>query len=241
MSEKMPEPWEVLSKIDVSQHIEKKNGLSYLSWAWAWGVLKQHYPGAWFRKHENMGGLPYFKDENGYSFVRVTVGLDHTGDNDVTEIMPVLDHRNRAIQNPDSFAVNNSLQRCLTKAIAYHGLGHYIYAGEDLPQQDGPQSHSEPRQTSNQPVMVSGVQAGTAASSGAPKPSTQVSTNQAPETVAATFMAFIPTCSGMKELTGFYTKNKEAIAYLESTEPELHGQVMAAFSKRKAELKGEMK
>ena len=51
---------------------------------------------------------------------------DHTGDNDVTETMPVLDHRNRSIQNPDSFAVNNSLQRCLTKAIAYHGLGHYI-------------------------------------------------------------------------------------------------------------------
>ena len=237
MSEKMPEPWEVLSKIDVSQHIEKKNGLSYLSWAWAWGVLKQHYPGAWFRKHEDMGGLPYFKDEHGYSFVRVTVGLDHTGDNDVTETMPVLDHRNRAIQNPDSFAVNNSLQRCLTKAIAYHGLGHYIYAGEDLPQQEASQSPAEARQTGNQSAQVSGVQAGAAASNGAPKASAPVSTDQAPETVAATFMAFIPTFNEMKELTGFYTKNKAAIAYLESTKPDLHAQVMAAFSKRKAELK----
>ena len=235
MSEK--EPWGVLSKIDVSQHMEKKNGLSYLSWAWAWGVLKQHYPGAWFRKHEDMGGLPYFKDDGGYAYVRVTVGLDHTGDNDVTETMPVLDHRNRSIQNPDSFAVNNSLQRCLTKAIAYHGLGHYIYAGEDLPQQDGSQSLSEARQTANQPVITASTIDMTSASTGAPRASEAVDTNKSPETVAAVFESFIPTCSDIKELGAFYTKNKEGIAYLEATNKELHSKVMAAFSKRKVELK----
>jgi len=235
MSEK--EPWGVLSKIDVSQHIEKKNGLSYLSWAWAWGVLKQHYPGAWFRKHEDMGGLPYFKDDGGYAYVRVTVGLDHTGDNDVTETMPVLDHRNRSIQNPDSFAVNNSLQRCLTKAIAYHGLGHYIYAGEDLPQQDGSQSLSEARQTANQPVITASAIDMTPASTGAPTASVAVDTNKTPETVAAVFESFIPTCNDIKELGAFYTKNKEGIAYLEATNKELHSKVMAAFSKRKVELK----
>jgi hypothetical protein len=235
MSEK--EPWGVLSKIDVSQHIEKKNGLSYLSWAWAWGVLKQHYPGAWFRKHENMSGLPYFKDEQGYAFVRVTVGLDATGDNDVTETLPVLDHRNRSIQNPDSFAVNNSLQRCLTKAIAYHGLGHYIYAGEDLPQQDGSQSQPEARQSGNSTSQVSGTAASGKASTGSPDQSDGVDTNQAPEIVASTMIAFIPQCSDMKELNGFYSKNKKAVAYLEASNKDLHQSVITAFSKRKSELK----
>ena len=132
MSEKSP--WEVLSQIDVSNHIEKKNGLSYLSWAWAWGTLKKHYPYAEFKKHCDNRGLPYFKDESGFAFVQVTVNLTSTGEDKVTEYLPVLDHRNKPIQNPDAFAVNNALQRCLTKAIAYLGLGHYIYAGEDLPQ-----------------------------------------------------------------------------------------------------------
>jgi hypothetical protein len=122
--------WETLSAINVNEHTEKKNGLTYLSWAWAWGMLKKHYPEAQFQKHTDGNGLPYFKDEHGFAFVIVSVeveGLTHT------EVFPVLDHRNRAIQNPDAFAVNASMQRALTKAISYHGLGHYIYAGEDLP------------------------------------------------------------------------------------------------------------
>jgi hypothetical protein len=74
-------------------------------------------------------------DVQGYAFVRVTVGLDRTGDHEVTENLPVLDHRNKPIQGPNAFEVNNALQPCLAKALAYHGLGHYIYAGEDMPQE----------------------------------------------------------------------------------------------------------
>ena len=65
--------WETLSKIDVNDHTEKKNGLTYLSWAWAWGVLKNHYPEAVFKKHIQPNGMPYIKDENGYAYVEVTV------------------------------------------------------------------------------------------------------------------------------------------------------------------------
>ena len=127
--------WERLSKIDVGDHTEKKGNLTYLSWAWAWGTLKNEYPGASFQKHffdhiskEGEMKLPYTIDEAGYAYVRVTVRVE---DIEVTETLPVLGGNNRSVKNPDSFAVNTSLQRCLAKAIAYCGLGHYIYAGED--------------------------------------------------------------------------------------------------------------
>jgi len=133
-TKKKPTTWEVLSDIDCTEHAEKKGDLSYLSWAWAWGILKKHYPDASFEKHWFTYGdgysIPYALDKQGSAFVKVTVTVAGV---DVTEVMPVLDHRNRSVQKPDSFQVNTSLQRCLTKAIAFHGLGHYIYAGEDLP------------------------------------------------------------------------------------------------------------
>ena len=125
--------WKTLSEIDVSSHIEKKGQLSYLSWAWAWGELKNRYPCATYEKHyfDHQGmSVPYAVDLNGYAFVMVSVtveGLTHT------ETLPVLNHQNKAVNAPDSFQINTSLQRCLAKAIAMHGLGHYIYAGEDLP------------------------------------------------------------------------------------------------------------
>ena len=129
--------WERLSQIDVNEHTEKKGNLTYLSWAWAWATLKNEYPGASFQKHffdhiskEGEMKLPYAIDGEGYAYVRVTVRVE---DVEVTETLPVLGNNNRSVKNPDSFAVNTSLQRCLAKAIAYHGLGHYIYAGEDLP------------------------------------------------------------------------------------------------------------
>jgi len=126
--------WETLSNIDVNDKTEKKNGLTYLSWAWAWGVLKKHYASATFEKHVQPNGMPYILDHNGYAFVQVTVTVDEIS---ATELFPVLDYRNKAVQNPDAFQVNTAMQRGLAKAISYHGLGHYIYAGEDLPESGG--------------------------------------------------------------------------------------------------------
>ena len=123
--------WETLSAIDCNEHTEKKNGMTYLSWAWAWGILKKHYPTATFTKHLSDDGIPVFLDSDSNGYVKVTVTI---GDESMTEVFPVLDFRNKSIKNPDSFAVNTALQRCLTKALSYFGLGHYIYAGEDIPQ-----------------------------------------------------------------------------------------------------------
>ena len=125
--------WSVLSKIDVSDHVEKKNNLTYLSWAWAWGILKDKYPHATFEKHcfdHECGRLPYAADPAGNTFVSVTVTI---GDDAMTEVMPVLNHANKPVKSPDAFQINSSLQRALAKAIGLHGLGAYIYQGEDLP------------------------------------------------------------------------------------------------------------
>ena len=129
-----------LNAIDCSEHVEKKGKFTYLSWAWAWQTLKEHCPDAFFYKHtfsarDNDGvQVPFMVDEAGYAYVAVTVTVDGI---EATEIMPVLNHSNKPIQNPNSFDVNTALQRTLVKAIAFHGLGLYIYAGEDVnPVQD---------------------------------------------------------------------------------------------------------
>jgi hypothetical protein len=130
--ETMSTVWNTLSAVDVNKYVEKKNSFSYLSWAWAWSILKDHYPDATYHKHI-FNGLPFMLDPNGYGYVQVTVSVPSL-DSSCTEIMPVLNHANKPIQNPDSFEVNKSLQRCLAKAIAALGLGAYLFQGEDLPQ-----------------------------------------------------------------------------------------------------------
>lgn len=127
-------PWSTLSKFDVSAQVEQKNKFDYLSWAWAWAYVKEKYPNANFEKHiyhDNQNNpLPFMRDTKGHTYVAVTVtieGLSHT------EIMPVLDFKNKSVPHPDGFEVNKAHQRCLVKAIAFHGLGLNLYAGEDLP------------------------------------------------------------------------------------------------------------
>lgn len=125
------EIWEKLSKIDCSGYIEKKGKFNYLSWAWAWGELKKVYPLSTYTIKKDVNGLPYFKDDGGFiCFVEVTVlGLTHE------MWLPVMDYNNKALTNPSMMDVNKTIMRCLVKCLAMFGLGHYIYAGEDLPEQ----------------------------------------------------------------------------------------------------------
>ena len=120
--------WDTLSQVDVSEHVEKKQNLTYLSWAWAWGVMMEHYPDLSY----------HFEDrtlDNGTMEVTVHVTI-REGDETISRHMwlPVMDYKNKAIPNPDSFALNTAKMRALTKCFCLFGLGHYIYAGEDLPQ-----------------------------------------------------------------------------------------------------------
>lgn len=128
--------FETLNSIDVGDKIEKKNGLSYLSWAWAWAEVKKLYPNANYKIYERdtqFGLVNYFTDgKTCWVKTGVTIGnLEHI------EELPVMDYRNKSIllNNVTSFDVNKAIQRSLTKALARHGLGLYIYAGEDLPEE----------------------------------------------------------------------------------------------------------
>jgi len=127
------EVWDKLSKIDCSDKIEKKMNLSYLSWAWAWGVLMEEYPQASYLYYQGEGDVPYVKFPDGTAEVRCRIAIDNLS-REMT--LSVMDNRNNAIQNPSSRQVNDTKMRCLVKCLAMYGLGHYIYAGEDVPSSD---------------------------------------------------------------------------------------------------------
>lgn len=123
-----------LMSIDVNDKTEKKGNLTYLSWAFAWGEIKKRYPSANYVVYERMGEygeVNYFTDGM-TAWVKTGVIINNI---EHIEYLPVLDFKNKSIplENVTSFNVNTAIQRSLTKAIARHGLGLYIYAGEDLP------------------------------------------------------------------------------------------------------------
>lgn len=128
--------FETLSAVNVSDKIEKKGNLSYLSWSYAWGEVKKRYPSAQYKVYERdtqqYGPVNYFTDGmTCYVKVSVTIeGLEHV------EMLPVMDYKNQAVPlaKVNSCLVNKSIQRAVTKACARHGLGLYVYAGEDLPE-----------------------------------------------------------------------------------------------------------
>lgn len=123
--------FETLNAINVNDKVEKKNGLTYLSWAWAWAEVKKRYPQSTYTIYENAEGLNFHHDGK-TAWVKTGVTIQ---DIEHIEYLPVLDYRNASIplDKLTSFNVNSSIQRSLTKAIARHGLGLYIYAGEDIP------------------------------------------------------------------------------------------------------------
>lgn len=123
-----------LNAVNVSGKTEKKNNMTYLSWAYAWEQVKSNYPNAFYTIYENAEGWNYFTDgKTCWVKTGVTIeGMEHI------EYLPVMDFKNRSIplDSVTSFDVNKAIQRSLTKACARHGLGLYIYAGEDLPAEE---------------------------------------------------------------------------------------------------------
>lgn len=150
-----------LNAINVNDKTEKKNGLTYLSWAFAWGEVKALHPDATYTVYENASGLNYHTDGNTcWVKTGVTInGIEHI------EYLPIMDFKNRSIpvSNVTSYDVNKAIQRSITKACARHGLGLYIYAGEDLPEAEE-EVHAPPKKKpaqqktySPQPVMTAVV------------------------------------------------------------------------------------
>ena len=132
----------VLNKINCNEHTEKKGNLTYLSWAWAWKMVKENFPESSYTIYEDANGIPYFTDgKTCWVKTGVTInGLEHI------EYLPIMDFKNQSIplERVTSMDMNKTIQRSLTKACARHGLGLYIYAGEDLPEAEQPQPMPQP-------------------------------------------------------------------------------------------------
>ena len=138
-----------LNGINVNGKTEQKNGLTYLSWAWAWGEVKKLFPDATYTIYENADGWCYHTDgKTCWVKTGVTVnGIEHI------EYLPVMDFKNKSIpaNAVTSFDVNKAIQRSLTKAVARHGLGLYIYAGEDLPEAEQEEKPAERKPAEHKP------------------------------------------------------------------------------------------
>lgn len=154
--------FETLSSINCNEHIEKKNGLTYLSWTWAWGFVKKNYPNTFYKVRE-WNEKPYLFDENLGYLVETAVTINNET---ITMRLPVMDGANKAqksnqyvyktkygektVEAATMFDINTAIMRCLTKNIAMFGLGHYIYAGEDMPEE---QKENEIKKQVSVPVV----------------------------------------------------------------------------------------
>lgn len=146
--------FKILNDINVNGHIEKKGNLAYLSWAWAWAEFKKKYPKSFYTIYENENGWFYHTDGNtawvktGVTVVDGDYQLEHI------EYLPVMDFKNKAMPLTaiTSTDVNKTIQRSLTKAVARHGLGLYIYAGEDLPEADIPEDDKKAKSKADENI-----------------------------------------------------------------------------------------
>ncbi len=208
MPTKSKSVWETLSVIDCSGHTEEKNGFTYLSWAWAWSTLKKLYPQARFEK---LGATPL---SDGSQMVSVRVWIETDSGvvlEDVTEMLPVLDYKNKPVANPDCFSVNSAYQRCLVKCLAYMGLGMYIYQGE---------THNPDAKHEYEVKSVDG----------------KAEKTEDLSVVAELLIKFMDG-RNLDSLRQFWAMNKQPIGHLETLDPDNYKRVFDAFTKKADELK----
>lgn len=223
--------WQTLVQVDVSKHVEKKNGLSYLSWAWAWGVLMQHYPTATyeFDPHE------MHTDNTVTVHCTVRIGNCHR-----SMWLPVMDFKNAAIRNPDARKISDTRMRCLVKCISMFGLGHAIYAGEDIAAipansaelmadlDEGPLPliDEAPPKPAKKKVPTKNAAADIPSPEGA-------------EEVARKLLEFAQKfCKDTKSLREFWSENKQVIDILDSNYKEQFEILKNGFTELKAQFEG---
>jgi len=236
-----------LLQINVNAHTEKKNGLTYLSWAWAWAEALKADPQATFQVHL-FNDMPYM-DVNGTGMVWITVTMFGQPR---TCMLPVMNHRNQPILTPDAFQVNTAIMRCMTKTLALHGLGLYIYSGDDLPEDFGGTSSmgdlikkedapayapiAEKAERSKEGAAVVSVATQTATADVEIKVKKEKSDpmNDAEADLFANGMIkFLGHCQDDSGLKSYWKANQAQLDKLKVSHPELYAKVRDSFSEEK--------
>ena len=220
-----------LRQIDVSKYTEKKNGLTYLSWAWAVDqLLLADSKAQWFYPEFQRWG-------NGSVMVFCTVVA-----NDIarTAQLPVMDYRNKPIAEPDSFAVNTAMQRCLAKAIALHGIGLYIYNGEDLPPDVEPE---QPPKVNNIPAPDKAVEKAKTIPKTAGKPGdwqlTVMDTDNEKswlEALKAGVDTLLTVAAHPDDVANIFKNNRVVFDKAKAMDEKFYSEMMVSFSKTKESL-----
>jgi len=205
-----------VAAINVNEHVEKKQNLSYLSWAWAVDQLMRLDDNAMWEYHPHQ----MFGDTMMVFCTVTAFGRSRTSQ------LPVMDHRNKSISNPDSFQVNVAMQRCLAKAIALHGLGLYIYSGEDLPMED---KKEEPKK----PEVETKVDL-TPDSSEMKVPDLKEA--EAVDWIVQFATEMIPSLGSPESLREFWGTNKSTLSRVEKFSKSRYDALLTAFKQRVTDL-----
>ena len=235
-----------LLKLNVNEHTEKKNGLTYLSWAWAWAEALKADPTAFFEV-QTFDGKPYM-DVNGTGMVWITVTMFGQGR---TCMLPVMNHRNQPIQSPDAFQVNTAIMRCMTKALALHGLGLYIYAGEDLPESgDAPTTMGELTKQEDAPHYEEIIAKVWEKKLGktAPKPVAKTiqptewdPSDESRKLFTEGMIEWTSHCTTVAGLNSYWKSNELQLDSLKVTHPPLYEEILNRFKTLKLQLTEETK
>jgi len=222
-----------LMALDVKEYVEKKNGLTYLSWAHAWAEALKQDPSATFHvdtfQRADGTTIPYMEiNGTGMVWVRVTIF-----GKEISCFLPIMDHRNKPIPNPDSFQTNTAIMRCMTKALALHGLGLHIYAGEDLPMGEAETKDEAKADAKVEPKVD------TKADEAVEKVKAVVSaTDRAnAELFADGMVEYVLICKSEAGLKSYWKSNQTKIDDLKSNHPDLFTRVRDVFSEMKAKFK----
>ena len=216
------EIWETLSQVDVSEYVEEKMNLSYLSWSRAWYLLCQKYADAKYLYHEPK------KFEDGTMEVAVTITI---GECSRSATLPVMDYKNNSIINPDSRQINDNKQRCFTKAIAMFGLGISLYMGfsDDLPDESKDKKSEEvKKKTAKKVVKMKEEQ---------PQKEEEPAYDEAWAEAFVEGMSLIITAfDTTEELRGNYKSNAKHIAVLSEKFPDHKEKLDTLFTDKAEEL-----
>ena len=211
-----------LLKINVNEHTEKKNGLTYLSWAWAWREALKADQSATFDV-QTFEGKPYM-DVNGTGMVWVTVTMFGQPR---TCMLPVMDYKNKPILNPDAFAVNTAIMRCMTKALALHGLGIYIYSGDDLPEDESKEAPT-PVATAPKPIVRTATKF--------VQPKEWDDSDASRKLFADGMIEWTSHCTTVAGLNSYWKSNELQLDSLKETHPPLYEGVLKCFKELKIKL-----